>query len=60
MLLEHERNYALGVDALVTICSSNRNVTWFLERDLSKSSQVSWPVRIAWPRSETADAFDNG
>ena len=25
MLLEHERNYGLGMDALVTVCSSNTN-----------------------------------
>ena len=25
MLFEHERNYALGMDALVTVCSSNTN-----------------------------------
>ena len=25
MLLEHERNYGLGMDALVTVCSWNRN-----------------------------------
>ena len=30
MLLEHERNYGLGIDALVTICSWNtsRNMVW--------------------------------
>ena len=26
MLLEHERNYGLGMDALVIVCSWNRNV----------------------------------
>ena len=35
MLLEHERYYDLGIDALVTVCSWNRNVilvgAWMLQ-----------------------------
>ena len=34
MLLEHERNYGLGMDALVTVCSRNTNVTMVLARTL--------------------------
>ena len=34
MLLEHERNYGFGMDALVTVCSSNTNgimvLAWML------------------------------
>ena len=29
MLLEHERNYGLGMDALVTVCFWNTNELWF-------------------------------
>ena len=29
MLLEHERNYSLGMDALVTLCSGKRTELWF-------------------------------
>ena len=30
MLLEHERNYDFGMDALVTVCSWNTNGTMIL------------------------------
>ena len=30
MLLEHERNYDFGMDALVTVCSWNKNGIMFL------------------------------
>ena len=30
MLLEHERDYGLGMDALVTVCSWNTNVIMIL------------------------------
>ena len=33
MLLEHERNYGLGMDALVTVCSWNMNGTIGLGMD---------------------------
>ena len=46
MLLEHERYYGLGMDALVTVCSWNANfVMFFLGMD-AVVTVCSWNTNV--------------
>ena len=56
MLLEHERNYDFGMDALVTVCSRNTNgimiLAWMLWMDAlvtDSSKQLEGAGRRRWP-----------
>ena len=68
--LEHERYHGLGMDALVTVCSSNTKAILVWAWMLSSSSALEHEFYYGfgmdalvtvccWKRNKIADAFDN-